>query len=135
MRGTDICYLQDRGIYCAFQSFFSPPPLYKKPFSFPNFSEACGADTIPRPKGSSHLRGSGGPWSHGKFFEKKSLKWCFFRAILNILEEILLHVIHCTLIHPFYPFSPLNDEYQLFMYLNDISTTFQVLTIFFAPQP
>ena len=38
-------------------------------------------------------RGSGGLWPPGNFL-KIGLKLCFFRSILNMLEEILLHVIH-----------------------------------------
>ena len=98
-------YTPARDIYHAFQSF-PPLPLYKNPFFPPTFERPVELIYYRGPKGRALCRGVGGALAPRNFFLIQGLKWCFFRVIFDIFEEILLNVIHRILIHPFYPFSP-----------------------------
>ena len=62
----------------------TPPPLFSGSPLFSNFNEARSVEPF---------AGGPGAMAPGKIW-KLGLKWCFFRAIFNILKEILLHVIH-----------------------------------------
>ena len=92
-----------RGVYSGINLISFPPPFILR-FDFPYlfFSHTntrigkipeIHLQFIPRPEGLSFWGGSGGLWPPGNFL-KIGLKLCFFRSILNMLEEILLHVIH-----------------------------------------